>query len=133
MGTAVRLSLRIKTLPWARDGNTAVEFAFLAPALFTLLFGAMEFGRMMFTQSSMHFAVEEAARCASVTPTTCGTPSQIATYAAARASDLNLPASVFTATTPACGHQVAASVNYAFVASQLFTYSPTLTASACFP
>lgn len=132
MTIAAGLVDSVKVFHRARAGNTAVEFAFIAPALFTLLLGTIEFGRLMLTQSTLHFAVEEAARCASVTPTVCGTTSQIATYAASRAGDANLPASVFTATTPSCGHQVAASVAYVFVASNLFTYSPTLTAVACF-
>lgn len=130
---SARIEHAIQGLRRARAGSTAVEFALIAPALFTLLFGTIEFGRMVFTQSTLHFAVEEAARCASVTPSACGTSSQIASYAASRASDTDLPASAFTASTPTCGHQVTGSVVYAFIATALFTYSPTLTATACFP
>ena len=69
----------------AQEGTTAIEFALVAPSLFLVLFGAIEFGRLMWTQSALHFAVEEAARCASVTPGLCGTASQIASYAAGTA------------------------------------------------
>jgi Flp pilus assembly protein TadG len=116
----------------AREGATALEFALVAPVLFTILFGVVEFSRLMWTQSALHFAVEAAARCASVTPGVCGTSAQIQTYAAAEVSALNIPASAFTPSAPACGHQVIAAFGFQFVASGLFPFTPTLTAQACF-
>ncbi len=117
----------------ATQGATAIEFALVAPVLFLTLFGAIEFGRLMWTQSALHYAVEQAARCASVNTTTCGTASQIASYAASTVSALNIPSSAFTATlNSSCGHQVLASLNYQFVATGLFPYTPVLTAQACF-
>jgi Flp pilus assembly protein TadG len=117
----------------ARTGTTAVEFALVSPILFLILFGAIEFGRLMWTQSALHFAVEEAARCASVTPGVCGTAAQITAYAATTVSPLNIASTAFTSTTPSCGHQVSASFNYQFVVTGLFPFTPTLTAQACFP
>jgi Flp pilus assembly protein TadG len=117
----------------AIQGTTAIEFALIAPSLFLLVIGAIEFGRLMLTQASLHFAVESASRCAAITPGTCGTASQIATYAAGTISELNIPASAFTSSTPSCGHQVNASFTYQFVATGLFTMTPTLTAQSCFP
>jgi Flp pilus assembly protein TadG len=120
-----------RTILSNRSGTTAIEFAFVAIPLFLILFGALEFGRLLWTQSALHFAVEEAARCASVNTATCGTASQIATYAASTVSALNIASSAFTASLQACGHQVTASLSYQFVATRLFPYTPTLTASAC--
>lgn len=125
------LSRKQKCLLAASDGVTAIEFGLLAPALFLLLFGVMEFGRMVWTQTGLHYSVEEAARCASVNASVCGTPAQIAAYAAGSVSELNLASSVFTVTSPSCGHQVTASLKYAFL-SNFFTTSPILTATACF-
>jgi Flp pilus assembly protein TadG len=119
-----------RTLISENSGATAVEFALVAPVLFMVILGALEFGRLMWTQTALHFAVEEAARCASVTPATCGTSSQIATYAST-VSALTLDASSFTATTPSCGHQVSASYSYQFIAAGFFPFTPTLTAQAC--
>jgi Flp pilus assembly protein TadG len=116
-----------------KRGATAIEFALIAPALFLTLFGAIEFGRLMWTQSALHYAVQQAARCASVNTVTCGTASQIASYAAGTVSALNIASSAFTATSQSCGHQVLASLDYQFVATGLFPYTPTLTAKACFP
>jgi Flp pilus assembly protein TadG len=110
-----------------------VEFALIAPALFMILFGAVEFGRLLWTQAALHFAVEEAARCASVTPGICGTSGQITAFAANSVSPLTIASTAFTSTTPSCGHQVSASFNYQFVVTGLFPFTPTLTAQACFP
>jgi Flp pilus assembly protein TadG len=126
----VRLLLRLTK---GRDGATAVEFALVAPALFLTLFASVEFARLMWTQSALHFAVESAARCASVTPATCGTASQTATYAAGLITPLNVASSAFTATTPSCGHKVSASFTYRFILTGLFPSGPTLSAQACFP
>jgi len=117
----------------ARAGTTAVEFALIAPALFTILFGALEFGRLLWTQAALHYAVEEAARCASVTPSVCGTSGQIASYAANAVTPLTIASTTFTSATPSCGHQVSASFNYQFVVTGIFPFTPTLTAQACFP
>ncbi len=119
-------------LAGGRQGATAVEFALVAPVLFLIIFGGVEFGVLLWTQSALHFAVQEAARCASVTPSTCGTAAQIATYAASETTGLNISSSAFTVTTPSCGHKVTASYNYTFVASGLLPFTPTLTAQACF-
>ena len=116
-----------------RRGNVTTEFALVAPFLCIVIFGTMEFGRMVWTQSALNFAVEEAARCASVTPSVCGTSSQIATYAANEVSAAYVPATAFTGSTASCGHQVTASFVYPFIASGLFTMTPTLSASACYP
>jgi Flp pilus assembly protein TadG len=119
---------------WAgRAGSTAVEFALIAPALFMTLFAGIEFGRLLWTQSILHFAVESAARCASVTPTTCGTSSQITNYAASQAAALSIGAAAFTSSTPSCGHQVSASYSFQYIVTGYFSFTPTLTARACFP
>lgn len=116
-----------------RSGTAATEFALVAPALCLLIYGTVEFGRMAWTQSALNFAVEEAARCASVTPGTCGTSDQIATYAAGKVATADVPASAFTGSTASCGHQVNASLTYQFIAVGLFSMTPTLTAAACYP
>ena len=48
------------------SGGTAIEFAFAAPVLFLFLFGVIEFGRALFTQGVMQFALYEASRYAAV-------------------------------------------------------------------
>jgi Flp pilus assembly protein TadG len=45
-----------------RRGNSAIEFGILAPVLFTLLLGTLEFGRMFYIRQGMEYATEQAAR-----------------------------------------------------------------------
>ena len=123
----------LRRLGQDRRGTTALEFALLSPALFLLLYGTIEFGRMMWTQEALNFAVQDAARCAAVTPTTCGTSTQIASYAANDIASNYVPASAFSSSSAACGYQVTASFVYPFIATGLFSMTPTLSASACFP
>src|SRR5579872_6503783 len=105
---ASRTVRTLRALAHDSHGATAIEFALVAPALCMLIYGVMEFGRLAWTQSALNFAVEEAARCASVTPTVCGTSSQIATYAASEIATGYVPASAFSGATASCGHQVSA-------------------------
>ena len=130
LATWIRLPLRLMR---ARGGVAAVEFALIAPILFLVLFGIVEFGRLMWTQAALHFAVEEAARCASIDTSTCGSSSSIASYAASKVTALHIPASQFTSTTPSCGNLVSVSYPYQFVLSTLFPYAITLSANSCYP
>jgi Flp pilus assembly protein TadG len=121
--------------------SDAVEFALVGPLLVVFLLGIYEFGQAVWTQGILDFAVEQAARCATVNSTICGTANAIATYAAGLTSPLNLSSGVFTATTPACGNQVTASYVFNFVSigtlpilnAAPFPTSVTLTSSSCFP
>lgn len=49
-------------------GTTAVEFAMIAPAFLALLFGIMEGGRLIFTQSVLSYATQTTTRWAVVNP-----------------------------------------------------------------
>ena len=93
----------------------------------------MEFARAIWTQATLNYAVQAAARCAAVDLLACGTAAQTQQYAVAQAPGLSLPTSDFTVTTQSCGVQVTASLPYAFLVPALLPYSPTLSASACFP
>ena len=107
----------------------------LAPVLFLLIFGGVEFGRLMWTVSALNFSVQEGARCAMINPDgNCGTSTAVQAFAAAAVPQLAFPSSTFTATPGnACGYKVSASYQYQFIASGLFPVNPTLTAQACFP
>jgi Flp pilus assembly protein TadG len=52
-----------------RSGVAAVEFALVAPIFFLLVFGLIEFGRMMMVQQSLTNAAREGSRVA-ILPTT---------------------------------------------------------------
>jgi hypothetical protein len=112
-------------------GSAAVELALVAPALFMFVFGIVECGRALWLKNALDYSVAEAARCASINPTVCGSMSDIKIYAAAR-SGSGVAASAFSWTTPICGNQVSA--NYPMpLMIPFLTLSVTLTAQACYP
>jgi Flp pilus assembly protein TadG len=114
-------------------GAAAVEFGLTAPMFFMFLFGIIESGLLMWTQTGLQHGAEMAARCASINTTICGDVSSIQTYAAQQAFGLNPPPTTFTVSSPACGKQVSASYTYQFIATYFGAPSLTLTAQSCFP
>ena len=112
-------------------GTAAVELALVAPALFLFVFGIAETGRALWLQNALDYSVAEAARCASINPTACGSANDTQNYAAAR-SGSGVAASVFSVTTPSCGNQVSANYPMALMIPFL-TVSVNLTAQACYP
>lgn len=113
------------------QGSFAVEFGLIAPAFLLFIFGAIEGGLALWTQSSLQYAVEQAARCAVVDPTDCGTTAQIQSYAAAKVYGQSLSSTVFSVNSAAaCGTQISASLPFQAL---VIPISVTLTASSCRP
>lgn len=117
-----------------QSGATLIEAALVFPVLFAVLFGSIECGRLMWTQLDLNSAVEEAARCAEVTPDICKDNATTAVFAQARAQPLTLPAGTITVSSEACGTQVAASLPYQpTLGSLVFKSALTLKAQVCRP
>jgi Flp pilus assembly protein TadG len=122
----------------SRDGATAIEMAFLLPVFLGMLLGIEEFGRALWTQTALQFAVEAAARCAAVSPSLC---TDVPSYAAGEAFALSIPSSSFTytpnatcgATSVTSGAQVTASYAFQPLVPQLVPINVTLTAKSCHP
>jgi Flp pilus assembly protein TadG len=112
-------------------GTTAIEFAILTPLMVMLLVGIASLSLMLFALGSMHYAVEDAARCASARPMQCNSPSAIIAYAQSRYAG-TLASPVFTYTAASCGNQVTATVTFTFDAG-MYRQSVPLAAIACFP
>ena len=124
-------------------GSAAVEFALTVPVLLLLLFGTIEFGRLLWTQNSIQYAVEQAARCAAMgqTPgaTACTTAGATQTFAASQVHGYTVASTAFTVAyqctpTPsvgctACG--VASTKGVLVSASVPFT--PLLSSSSLLP
>ena len=132
----------------ARAGATAVEMAFLLPVFMLFLLGICEFGRALWTQTALQFAVEAAARCAAVSPSLCtaagGTTPDIPGYAASQAFGMSIPSSAFTyeqnalcgvpsGATGSGGAQVTASYAFPAVVPALVPVAVTLSAKSCHP
>ena len=112
-------------------GSAAIEVALTCPVLLVFLFGIIQFGFAMWLQSALDYSVAEAARCASVNSTLCGTTSQIQSYAANR-SGAGFNSSIFSVSTPSCGNQVSASYPLTLTIPAM-SVSVTLSAQACYP
>lgn len=114
-----------------RAGAAAIEAAFTLPLVLAFLLGVAEVGRMAWTKTALTFAVQEAARCASVRKTDCGDAAQVQAFAAEKVHALKIPASAFTYTQAACGRRVVGQVNEGFILYKLAPTAPAISASAC--
>ena len=126
----------MRRLPQPRpgqSGSSAVEMAVVLPVALLFVIGLLEFGRIIWTQTTLDYAVESAARCASINSNLCGNAAAVQSFAVRAAAGLAVTTSNFSLSTPSCGSLVSASLPYNFAVPWLFPYSLTLTSSACFP
>ena len=134
---------RTARLAGCEAGNTAIEFALVLPAFLLLIFGIVEFGRLMWVDNTLRHAVQEGARCAALNCCTlsasaCSSPEDLA---AQRATGLQLSATDFRLETLDCGKQLRAGatgdgVGYDFMLGDLLGLlgvELTLQAEACYP
>jgi hypothetical protein len=84
----------------------------------------------MWASATLHYATEDAARCASVNPTVCTNTTTTQTYAATRYKGPGTP--IFTASSPACGKKVDASLAYT-LRTGISTIAVPMNATACYP
>lgn len=130
MGAAT-LNSKMHSFRHADQGATAIEFAIVGPIFMLLVIGMIYGCIMLFSMASLHYAVEEGARCASVKTTVCiDSPTTVAYTKAAYHGPVGAPA--FAYSTPACGHAVTGSTSFKF--NMAFrTVTVPLSATACFP
>jgi Flp pilus assembly protein TadG len=113
------------------EGAAAIEFAIYSTVFFAMLFGGIYASILGYTSSSLHAAVESAARCRSM-GTTCTDATTTQNFAAAKFHNLTGNTATFTSTAGSCGNQVTATMNYDlnFIIGQR---TVALSAAACFP
>jgi hypothetical protein len=87
---------------------------------------------VIFAASSLHYAVEGAARCYSINSSQCGTALATQSYAQSLYLGPGSPVPTFSASTPSCGHQVTGTLSYALNAGAAQWTIP-LSATACYP
>jgi len=131
MQTQAKLLQLVRALARSRSGSTAVQMAFVAPAMLMFILGIMEVGRVMWLQNALNYSVVEAARCISNSPSTCGSASQTQSFAASQ-SGAGFASSVFTVTTASCGNKVTATYPV-MLDIPYVNLSTTLTSQACYP
>jgi Flp pilus assembly protein TadG len=114
-----------------QEGNTAIEFAILAPVFLSMIIGLLYLSMLGFAYVSLQSAVETAARCAAVQSTIC--TSTAATQGVASNLFAGFGATpTFTVANAACGSQVTGQVTVSFN-TVLTTVTVPLTATACHP
>jgi Flp pilus assembly protein TadG len=114
-----------------RRGTTAVEFAIIAPVLILLLIGTIAVCLALFLVGSLHFAVEDGARCASVKTTLCADAATTVAYTQSRYLGPNV-SPTFTYAAAACGNSVTGSITYTMDVG-LKQFVIPISATACFP
>jgi Flp pilus assembly protein TadG len=115
------------------DGAAAVEFAITSPVYFLALFGLAQVGLWLWSDFSLQRAVDVASRCAALLTSTCGTTSEIQTYAASNAIGLSVPSTAFSVTNASCGAQVSAAYQVPTFTAGLGLPNITVHVSACYP
>jgi Flp pilus assembly protein TadG len=113
-------------------GTSAIEFAIVGPVFILLVIGIFYMCACLSVVGSMHYAVEEGARCASVRTAVCADHDTTITYTQ---SHYYGPSSLPTFTydpAAACGHAITGSINYV-VDLGLRQINVPISASACFP
>jgi Flp pilus assembly protein TadG len=112
-------------------GGAAVEYALVLPAFITLIVGALCLGNVAFAVNSLHYAVQDASRCAAVKTTVCTDSNATVTYARSKYAGPKI-APAFAYSTGGCGHTVTGTGSYPLI---LFasTINVPLSASACYP
>jgi Flp pilus assembly protein TadG len=120
-------------------GTTALEFAFLAPVFFAMIFGIINISRVAWTLGSLHYAAESAARYASLHFDSSGNPptaSTVETYAAQVYYGESLGSTnpfTYTYSATGCDNTVTASDTYSLSIPLVGSWSLPLSAAACFP
>jgi Flp pilus assembly protein TadG len=127
----------LRSISRNQEGTAAVEFAIIAPVLILLVLGTIALSFALFLIGSLHFAVEDGARCASVNATTCpDTPTTIA-YTQTRYLGPNVSPTFSHNGAAACGpantgNSVTGTVNYTMDIG-FRTFVIPISATACFP
>lgn len=113
-------------------GTTAIEFAIVGPIFIFLLIGIFYLCMGFAVAGSMHYAVEEGARCASVRTTVCSDDGTTIAYTKSHYfGPGNQPTFIYDPAAP-CGHSVSGSIIYV-VDLGLKQITVPITAAACFP
>jgi Flp pilus assembly protein TadG len=120
-----------------QEGTTAVEFAIIAPIFILLVLGIIGVCFALFLVGSLHFAVEDGARCASVKTSICSDTATTIAYTQTRYLGPNVSPTFTHNAAAACGpansgNSVTGTVNYTMDIG-LKRFVIPISATACFP
>ena len=117
---------------WRRDqaGASALEFALVVPIVVALTLGGINLCLLLYANTTLHYAVDDAARCMSVKTLVCTSPGATQTYALASYKGPAI-SPTFTAVAAACGSQVTGTATYQLNAV-LVNFPVAMSAVSCF-
>ena len=136
---------KLRLLAGACGGSTAVEFAMVLPMFLMLVFGGIEFGRLLWTKEALQETAVAGARCVAIaqgsTPYGPCASGGTTTYIRKVAKGWGLALTSITEDTATSGgcqglSQVTLTSTFTSVAPSLVRLAAggtTLTATACFP
>ena len=113
-------------------GATAVEFALVGPIFIALVIGILYMCIGLFTVGSLHYAVEEGARCWAVKSTVCTDAATTVAYTNSRYFGPGTSPNFVTDSTGGCGRSVSANLNYVMNLG-IKQITVPITATACYP
>lgn len=112
------------------SGAVAVEFALLLPVYIAVMFGVIEFGRLIWIRNTMEFAAETAARYGAIT--SGATNATVAAYAETQMIGMTC-AGCFSATVASSTVTVVGTKNFTtLIAAYVPIPSTTITVTATF-
>lgn len=128
---AVELTMGTRGFLRNERGASAAEFALVIFPFITFFLGAIGVSLLLYANSTLQYAAEDAARCASVKTSICSSLTATQNYALGRYSGPVI-APIFTASVAACGNRVTGTATFQLKAG-LINLAVPLAASACFP
>jgi Flp pilus assembly protein TadG len=115
------------------SGISTLEFALVLPPFLLITIGGMHLSMLGFTAASLHYAVEDSARCGAIQTTRCTSTTVTQAHAQSMFRNITGSTATFTANSGlACGYRVQGSVTYT-LRTGLSTLSVPLTSTACYP
>jgi Flp pilus assembly protein TadG len=117
------------------DGAIALEFALTLPVFLLLVFGIFGLALTLWTENSIQYAVEQAARCAAVDTTECGTVAAVQSATVGWAGGIPITAADITVNLAAscAAGESGKSVAIRHTISAFAFVSVTTVAEACYP
>lgn len=112
-------------------GASAAEFALVIIPFIAFFLGGIGISFLLYANSTLQYAAEDAARCASVKTGICSNLTATQNYALSRYSGPVI-APIFTASVAACGNRVTGTAVFQ-LNTGLINLAVPLAASACFP
>jgi hypothetical protein len=99
----------------------------------SMLLGIINVSMILWTMASLHYAAENAARCAAVGSSSCTSTSAIQTYAQSQYFGLSSGTNPFVYQATGCGNTVTGTYPYTLVIPLIGSFSVSLSATACSP